>query len=46
MRVILLKKHQITLITWMRKGFVIKKMERAKSYFANNAISNEKVGSH
>ena len=25
MRVILLKKHQITLITWMRKRFVIKK---------------------
>ena len=25
MLVILLKKHQITLITWMRKRFVIKK---------------------
>ena len=23
-----------------------KKMERGKSYFANNAISNEKIGSH
>ena len=30
----------------MRKRFVIKKMERGKSYFANNAISNEKIGSH
>ena len=28
------------------KKFVIKKMERGKSYFANNVISNEKIGSH
>ena len=46
MCIILLKKHQITLLTWMRKKFVIKKMERGKSYFTNNVISNEKIGSY
>ena len=46
MLVILLKKHQITLITWMRKRFVTKKMERGKSYFTNNVISNEKNGGY
>ena len=47
MLVILLKKHQITLITWMRKRFVIKKkMERGKSYFTNDVISNEKNGGY
>ena len=33
MRVILLKKHQITLITWMRKRFVIKKNGKRKILF-------------
>ena len=28
MRVILLEKHQITLITWVRKRFVIKKKSK------------------